>query len=319
MNKASRTFSIDLNGEWVEYQLKPHRSRQKINVTIVDGHVEARVPLDFSRAHYRAEVEAILKGNAEKVLAGLKRFSESTTNSSPSTRGLTVELKGEVVPYQLKPHRNRKRMSIVVVPEGVEVRIPWTAHPERYRAKAEAMLKDYADWVLSKVKTHVTGTKKYEDGMKLLYRGEEAVVRLGQDSDRVITNDGQSEIWLRVSPEASQKAIQDALLGFLQAQAAEVINATLVRMSPQMHVHPNAWAISKSRKAWGCCTSKRVIRLAWRLVMLSDKEIEYIVAHELAHLVEFNHSPAFWREVEKILPDWKIWHQKVRTRQMNAY
>lgn len=322
MKNAPRSFSIELNGEWVKYQLKPHRARKRISVAIVEGHVEARVPWDLSRAHYRAEVEVLLKKNAKKILAGLQCFPAVKTAKAtdlPNSCGFAVELKGKRVPYQLKPHRNRKRMAIVVVPEGVEVRIPWTVSPERYRAKAEAMLIDYADWVLSKLKAHVTGPKKYEDGMRLLYRGEEALVRLGRDTDRVITNDGHFEICLKVSPGAAQEVIQGALWSFLQAQAVEVIHAALVRMRPLMRMQPKAWKISKSRKAWGGCTSQRVIRLAWRLIMLSDKEIDYIIAHELAHLVEFNHSPAFWREVEKTLPDWKIWHQKVRTRRMSTY
>ena len=64
-------------------------------------------------------------------------------------------------------------------------------------------------------------------------------------------------------------------------------------------------------------SSKDNIRLSWRLIALSDEEIEYVAAHELAHLMEFNHSPAFWREVGEILPDWRERHERIEARRMN--
>ena len=63
--------------------------------------------------------------------------------------------------------------------------------------------------------------------------------------------------------------------------------------------------LSNARTRWGSCSSRSGIRLHWRLVHLSPALIDYVVAHEVAHLVEMNHSPRFWAVVERLYPDWR--------------
>jgi len=60
--------------------------------------------------------------------------------------------------------------------------------------------------------------------------------------------------------------------------------------------------LSNARSEWGSCNASRVIRLNWRLVQLPPALAEYVVAHEVAHIVELNHSARFWALVERLLP-----------------
>ncbi len=60
--------------------------------------------------------------------------------------------------------------------------------------------------------------------------------------------------------------------------------------------------LSNARTQWGSCNQKGEIRLNWRLVQLPPRIADYVVAHEVAHLVELNHSPRFWALLEKLLP-----------------
>ena len=60
--------------------------------------------------------------------------------------------------------------------------------------------------------------------------------------------------------------------------------------------------LSNARSEWGSCNARGEIRLNWRLVQLPPLLAEYVVAHEVAHLVELNHSPRFWALVETLLP-----------------
>jgi predicted metal-dependent hydrolase len=67
--------------------------------------------------------------------------------------------------------------------------------------------------------------------------------------------------------------------------------------------------INSARKRWGSCTSRKNINFSWRLVLLPEEVIHYVVIHELAHLVELNHSKKFWATVEKLLPNYKLYEK----------
>lgn len=64
-------------------------------------------------------------------------------------------------------------------------------------------------------------------------------------------------------------------------------------------------ALTQARTRWGSCNSRGDIRLNWRLIHLPLTLIDYVVAHELAHIKEMNHGPRFWALVETMYPDWK--------------
>ena len=78
-----------------------------------------------------------------------------------------------------------------------------------------------------------------------------------------------------------------------------------------MGVKPRQLKLSDAKRRWGSCSAKQSINLNWRLIMLDDSLIDYVVVHELAHLLELNHSADFWRIVESVLPDHRDLTQKV--------
>ena len=75
--------------------------------------------------------------------------------------------------------------------------------------------------------------------------------------------------------------------------------------SAQMGVVPSAIKINSAKTRWGSCSARKSINFSWRLAMADDSVIDYVVVHELAHLVEMNHSLRFWAIVEGILPDYE--------------
>lgn len=83
----------------------------------------------------------------------------------------------------------------------------------------------------------------------------------------------------------------------------------------KMDVMPSHIKISSAKTRWGSCSTAKNINYAWRLFMAKDDVIDYVVVHELAHLIEMNHSPRFWAIVEKVLPDYKNRQQQLITLQ----
>ena len=93
----------------------------------------------------------------------------------------------------------------------------------------------------------------------------------------------------------------------------EAFEKRVIYYSRIMGVTVKNITIKNQKTRWGSCTSRDTIRLSWRLIARSDTEIEYVIAHELAHLKEFNHSPRFWAEVERIYPGAVQIHESMRT------
>lgn len=98
---------------------------------------------------------------------------------------------------------------------------------------------------------------------------------------------------------------QAALVGWLQREAKRQFADRLADWMPRASRPLSGWALSGARTRWGSCTSKGVVRLNWRLVQAPPAVLDYVIAHELAHLRHMNHSPAFWAEVERLYPGWQ--------------
>lgn len=73
-----------------------------------------------------------------------------------------------------------------------------------------------------------------------------------------------------------------------------------------MNVTYNRITIREQKTRWGSCSSTGGLNFNWKLVLMPEEILDYVVVHELAHRKEMNHSEAFWSEVEKILPDYKV-------------
>jgi predicted metal-dependent hydrolase len=95
------------------------------------------------------------------------------------------------------------------------------------------------------------------------------------------------------------------LIGWLKTQALASLTPRAAHYAAHLDVAPPLVALSNARSQWGVCTEDGTIRLSWRLVHLEPALADYVVAHEVAHLVEMNHSKRFWSLLAKLYPDWR--------------
>ncbi|MCV6902702.1 MAG: M48 family metallopeptidase, partial [Achromobacter xylosoxidans] len=92
---------------------------------------------------------------------------------------------------------------------------------------------------------------------------------------------------------------------WLQQRAGAWFGARLAHFLQISGLKIRRWRLSSAATRWGSCTSDGNIMLNWRLIHFAPAIIDYVIAHELAHLREMNHSQDFWREVGQILPDFE--------------
>ena len=83
------------------------------------------------------------------------------------------------------------------------------------------------------------------------------------------------------------------------------ISKRVAFFAKKMKVEPAAIKINSATKRWGSCSSQGSLNFAWRLIMADDAVIDYVVVHELAHILEMNHSTRFWIIVQRMLPDYQ--------------
>ncbi|MFD1911783.1 M48 family metallopeptidase [Halodurantibacterium flavum] len=92
--------------------------------------------------------------------------------------------------------------------------------------------------------------------------------------------------------------------GFLRALARDRLAQACDRHAADLGKRYTTLALRDTRSRWGSCSDGGRLMFSWRLVMAPPEILDYVAAHEVAHLVEMNHSPAFWAVVKRLCPDW---------------
>jgi predicted metal-dependent hydrolase len=97
----------------------------------------------------------------------------------------------------------------------------------------------------------------------------------------------------------------DALVAWLKHQALEAFRPRVAHYAAEIGAEAPHVRLSNARTQWGVCTEDGTIRLCWRLVHLEPALTDYVIAHEVAHLVEMNHSRRFWALLARLYPEWR--------------
>lgn len=99
--------------------------------------------------------------------------------------------------------------------------------------------------------------------------------------------------------------LSEAEIAGLRQKAREVLPARVAHYAAMMGVAPTGIKITSAKTRFGSCSSKNSLCFSLYLMAYPDRAIDYVVVHELAHIRQKNHSPAFYAEVEKAMPDYK--------------
>lgn len=107
------------------------------------------------------------------------------------------------------------------------------------------------------------------------------------------------------TPDCGDERLRQALRDWYIREARREIGAAVSRYAQIMDISYGRIAIRGQHTRWGSCSSNANLNFNWRLVMMPQAVLEYVVVHELAHRRQMNHSPLFWAEVEKVLPNYR--------------
>ncbi|MDR2558176.1 MAG: M48 family metallopeptidase, partial [Oscillospiraceae bacterium] len=108
------------------------------------------------------------------------------------------------------------------------------------------------------------------------------------------------------------ECIKSACIQIYRILAKSDLTLKVNNYSAQMGVTAASVKINGANTRWGSCSAKKSLNFSWRLIMADNDVIDYVVVHELAHIIEMNHSPRFWAVVERVLPDYREQQAKLK-------
>lgn len=199
--------------------------------------------------------------------------------------------------------RKRKTVGIQVLPDAsIKVTIPFF-FPKFYVTK---LLKDKGEWIKNAQQSMLAKQKNTLLDGYYLYLGKKFSLEL-RPGQKELVQVLQDKI---VVATASKKYIKTYLESWYKQEARKVISARVNHYAKIAGVSFKSVAITSAETRWGSCSSNRTLNFNWKLVMAPLEVVDYVVAHELSHLTELNHSRAFWDGVRKMYPlyrEYRTW------------
>lgn len=196
-----------------------------------------------------------------------------------------IDLGGATVPIVLKRHGTAKRLTLRLAPDGSEVRITLP----RWARGAEAIAFAHArrDWLAQQLE-RVPQRETPGPGGGILYRGETLRIEWSEKaSRRPALREGNIQLG------GPREGLESRLKRWLEREALTLFEADMADYIASAGLEPVPVGLSRAQRRWGSCSDKSRIRINWRLVQAPDFVRRSVVAHEVAHLVHFDHSPAF--------------------------
>jgi predicted metal-dependent hydrolase len=231
-----------------------------------------------------------------------------------------TRLVGHLVDYELLRSR-RRTMTFSVSPAGLSVRAPF-GMPQH---SIEAAVQEKGQWIVRKLggmqqrEERMSALKMdWQNGAKLPYLGGTLQVCVDpQASKHALTRfdeaENKSMLTLALPAMASDKKIRDTTQKWLAQQATQHYTARMNHYAALLGVTWRSLTLTNANTRWGSAKADGSIRLHWRLMQFSPEVIDYVVAHELSHLRELNHSPRFWATVASVMPDYEARQKQLKT------
>lgn len=227
-------------------------------------------------------------------------------------RARRVVVGTEVLTYRLRRAR-RRSIGFQIDDQGLTVSAPrWVPLRE-----IESAISEKRRWILTKQREwHEWRVKRrlppvrFADGAALPFLGDHVTLRLAATTTATHHSDGELRVALPV--DANELQWRDAVQSWLQGEARRVFDERINRFAGRISARYAGWTLSSARSQWGSCTHDGRIRLSWRLIHFALPLIDYVVAHELAHLEELNHGPRFWQAVSQLLPGFEAARDEIR-------
>ncbi|MBK1780264.1 M48 family metallopeptidase [Advenella sp. WQ 585] len=226
------------------------------------------------------------------------------------------------IPYTLQ-RSNRKSIGFTINAEGLKITAPqWVS-----QAIINQAIQAKKTWIQSKLlqwRQQSPTPTNWQHGMPLPYLGRQIIVQLNPQlaSCRYEGNYNLAQdndiLYINLPSTASSHELKSACTQWFKGRALAWFETRLHHFGQSSGAKPLQLRLSSATTRWGSCSANGNIRLNWRLIHLDSDLIDYVIAHELAHLKEMNHSSRFWTEVGRILPGYEAAKHKLKQKSLHT-
>ena len=174
------------------------------------------------------------------------------------------------------------------------------APSKRSLREAASFAAERVDWIASQLGA-LPDVQPFTDGALIQLRGAPVCLSLAGQGRMATLLEGEPPI---LSAPGMVETFSGRVTRFLKKEARKDIEAAVARHTATLDVKAARIQIKDTRSRWGSCTSDGRLSFSWRLICAPPDVLDYVAAHECAHLLEMNHSPRFWAHVARCVPDW---------------
>jgi len=211
-------------------------------------------------------------------------------------------------PVEIIRTERSKSASIEIEGDTVKITVPKNLSDQRI----EELIKNRTVWIRQKLKIQTETIrpkdKEYVNGETFSYLGRNYRLKClsGGSGETKLTN-GYLTVCLAkdASGAAVEGCMRQSLQQWYQARALEKLKEKTKRYSAILGVSPQSVGVKEYKARWGSCSSSGDVTYNWRIIMAPHHIVDYIVVHELCHLLEHNHGPKYWKHVKSVVPDYK--------------
>ena len=206
-----------------------------------------------------------------------------------------LKVDGRMLEVRVRLNPRARRMIVKVNPATGEVSV--TAPTRRGLGVALDFARGETAWISGQL-AKVAGPVMLSPGAVIPFRGAPHEIRaIARGPSPVWREDGV--IWVRGREAHAPRRVLD----FLKREARALFEERALAHAAKLGAKPSRITVRDTASRWGSCSSTRSLSFSWRLILAPDFVLDYVVAHEAAHLREMNHSPRFWAHVRSLVDD----------------
>jgi predicted metal-dependent hydrolase len=214
-------------------------------------------------------------------------------------------VEGESYVVEVKRTQRSKTASLKVEEGQVIIVVPKDLSTERI----EQVIADKHPWIMDKILAFQLSTpasdKQYVSGESFPYLGRNYRLKLVTGSyESLKLIHGRLQLTLQASP-ARTYFTRMALVDWYKRNAKRKFDEKVKRYAATVGVKPKSVSVKSFKSRWGSCSAEGDVEFNWVVVMAPNRVVDYIVIHELCHLLHHDHSSRFWKEVARVMPDYK--------------
>lgn len=223
----------------------------------------------------------------------------------------SYELNNKTIHYEMN-YKKRKTLGIYFDSYGnIELRAPRDTEASVIVRFLEMHFEEI-ETKQKQIKAQLKGQKvrTYEMGEQFLYLGKDYPIKVTLNHEGAEDRVAFDGVRLEVLCQTDHKAyVQKLMKRFYYQKCKAVVESRIKYFQPRFKEKPRSIRISDDSATWGTCNGSREMTFNWKLAMAPEGVIDYIVVHEMCHMVHLNHDRSFWRLVGKHMPEYEISEQ----------